>query len=288
MKIFGGGEMNSIIKFCVGNYLFLSLFVQAADMPNSSQEEQLKNRCAPPSSQEEVVYSNDFKWGMSLEEMKTKFEEMYHSGKRLKSRAFHNGKDVVLPINNYGGETTYARLTKEFIQNVTDHIEQGLKNTYVNYIMFPDMGHSHIFIPQKFYEEVLASIPAGEKHLRYEKMLAHEGVRFLYHTAEQLSMVDENGQLSEDRKVQWRFFTRNLVGYNDGSKRVELLHNEEHGHNTARSYHPGYRYWGAGFNITGTSKGCFPYQYKGKTYYFDLSLEDLPMNSSSGNGGFDF
>jgi hypothetical protein len=88
-------------------------------------------------------------------------------------------------------------------------------------------------------------------------------------------MKTEEGQFVEDRHVQWRFFTRNLVGHNKNQGKIELLHNETHSHNTAREYDEGYRYWGAGFYISANKNGCFAYQNNGKTFYFDLSLKSL-------------
>jgi hypothetical protein len=191
-----------------------------------------------------------------------------------------------MPIDVLGkGQTTF-KLSKNFLKNITDHVEQGLSNKYVDYIMFSDMGHSHFFIPEKFYNEELSPIPVGERDKMYEKLFAHEGLRTLYHTAEQLLMLDENNQLIADRHTQWRFYTRNLLGFNDGSKRIELLHQELNMANTARDYKAGYRYWGAGYNISANKNGCFAYKDKGETKYFDISLKDL--ESKPGSGGFDF
>jgi len=101
-------------------------------------------------------------------------------------------------------------------------------------------------------------------------------LKILYHTAEQLHML-EDGQLISDRLVQWRFYTRNLLGDNKGEGRLELIHQPTSSHNTARGLMPGHRYWGAGFYISASIDGCFPYTYKDKTYYFDLNLHGLEL-----------
>lgn len=249
------------------------------------QAEVSKENCQKANSDEPIVYSSDFTWNASRADMKEKFAEMYESGKRLKARAFLNEEQVILPIEVYGKKDAKIKLTKEFIQNITSHIEEGLKNKYVEFVMFPDMGHSHFFIPQGYYDRVLGPMPVKEKDKMYELMFAHKDLKILYHTAEQLKMLDDNNEVLNDRHTQWRFYTRNLLGFNDSSDRVELLHQEDHMANTANFYRDGYRYYGAGFNITATKNGCFPYKHKGKTYYFDLSLKDLESKPGAGGGG---
>jgi hypothetical protein len=46
---------------------------------------------------------------------------------------------------------------------------------------------------------------------------------------------------------------------------------------------PGHRDWSAGFNISASQDGCFAYQHKGQTIYFDLSLHDLPYETTNGD-----
>jgi len=234
-----------------------------------------KENCAKPIEQEEVLRSSEFSWGVELSEIKKKYDEVYEKGLRLKERAYLNGDQVILPISLLGGERGEVKLSERFLKSVIGHVEEGLKRKYVDAIIFPDMGHSHLFVDLKFYNEVLKQIPIKQNDKRYELMLNHPETRFLYHTAEQLEVKDDEGKLLEDRHIQWRFFTRNLVGHNKAQGKIELLHNEKHKHNTARDYDEGFRYWGAGFNISATKNGCFAFVDKGVTKYFDLSLKDL-------------
>jgi hypothetical protein len=231
--------------------------------------------CFKPVEQEQILRSSEFSWGVELEEIKTKYDEVYEKGLRLNQRAYLVGDQVVLPISLIGGGKGEIKLTERFLESVQGHIEEGLKRKYVDAIIFPDMGHSHLFVDQKFYNQVVREIPIKQNDKRYELMLNHPETRFLYHTAEQMKAKDENGKLLEDRHIQWRFYTRNLVGHNKAQGKIELLHNEGHSHNTARDYDEGFRYWGAGFNISATKNGCFAFVDKGVTKYFDLSLKDL-------------
>lgn len=183
-----------------------------------------------------------------------------------------------MPINVPGEGQRPVHLTNTLIQSVRLHIEEGLKRKYVDEVMFSDMGHSHFFIPMKFYREELSSIPVEKKDELYEKMLAHPELKILYHTAEQLKMFDENRKLLDDRHLRWRFFTRNLVGDNKALGKMELLHNEDHSYNSANHYDENHKYLGAGFDLSANVNGCFPFEFKGKTYYFDLNFEGVHVN----------
>lgn len=242
--------------------------VNAADFSNLKIESCAKESGGP------YVHSDDFHWGMTLDEIKSKGEEIYHSEKRLKNRAYFDGENVIIPLSIFGGADS-VKLTPIFLKSIQRHLEVALERNYIDAVIFPDLGHSHLFIPKDYYEAVLRPFPVKEKARMYELMLAHPDLKVLYHTAEQLTMVDEAKLPIVDRAVQWRFYTRNLVGDNQGLGRIELLHEPDSSHNTAHDYDDKHKYWGAGFNITASKNGCFSYNHKGLTRYFDLSFDDL-------------
>lgn len=232
--------------------------------------------CGAPDTDGPTLSNSDFRWHQPLDEIQQRAQRLYESDKRLAERAYiNNDGEVVLPRRVFSGPAQEVRLQPHFVLSVRRHVEQALLLGYVDEIIFSDMGHSHFFIPQKFYDEVIAPIPVSESHRRYELMLANKDLKFLYHTAEQLKMLDDDYNLVDDRHVQWRFFTRNLVGDNKAQGHLELIHQENHSHNTARSYREGYRYWGAGFYISANKSGCFPFKHQGKIYYFDLNLSGI-------------
>lgn len=256
-------------------YLLMATFAISSTLAATSPELIKLESCVRTGQNEEILRSSEFSWGMTLDEIKKKEKDVYERGLRLKERAYVEDGQGYLPITPYGGSEQKIMLSDRFLKSVIKHVEEGLKRGYIDALIFPDMGHSHLFVNQEFYNNVIKPMPIKESHKRYELMLNHPETRFLYHTAEQLQMVDEDKKLLDDRKLQWRFFTRNLVGGNKALGKIELLHNETHSHNTARDYEEGFRYWGAGFNINGSKNGCFAYQRDGKTFYFDLSLKDL-------------
>lgn len=239
------------------------------------------DRCTPQEVDQDILVEQDFPWNQTLEDLKKNGEEFYKSNKRLNNRAYKNQKgQFVIPLKVSSGIKD-VKITPLFIKSVTLHVEEAFKRTYIDALHFGDMGHSHFFVPQKYYDEVLDQIPVANFDLLYEKMLSHKELRILYHTAEQLIMRTPEGELHPDRHVQWRFFTRNLVGDNMGLGRMELLHKADHKYNTAdhESYSSGYRYWGGGFYISAHEKGCFPFNLNGKTMYFDLNLSGINPKS---------
>lgn len=242
---------------------------------------EVEARCTPPTEDEPIVYANDFSWGYTLEEMAAKNDEIYESGKRLTDRAWYDTDtgEFILPFTeSWGGDLT---LSRRLIANVRLHIERALELEYASHVIFPDMGHSHFFIPQAHYDAIYAGFPVADNSRMYELLLDDPQLLVLYHTAEQLQMLDEDDVMLNDRVIQWRFFTRNIVGDNNYEGRLDVLHDHGEKVNTTRDL-AGHRYHGAGFNISASKDGCFPYVVDDQVYWFDLSMEDLPYQSTGG------
>ncbi|MCP4915137.1 MAG: hypothetical protein GY909_18605 [Oligoflexia bacterium] len=242
--------------------------------------------CKEASKHEKILDSSDFKWNQTPEEIKEREIKLYNSEKRLEKRIFVNDQGkFVLPIDASFGGATEAIIPAHYINSVRAHIETALRRGYVESIIFSDMGHQHFYIPQKYYDEVINPIPVKDKNIRYEKMLANKDLKILYHTAEQLKMVEDK-KLLDNRHLQWRFYTRNIVGDNKEQGTLELIHQKDHSHNTAREYDKGYRYWGAGLYISANKNGCFAFKDKeGKTKFFDINLVGINPPSVADNPG---
>jgi hypothetical protein len=137
-------------------YRAAALLLMALVYPNaySIDFDEAKQRCAPPLDGEPTVYSNDFKWGYEFDEMADRYNEIYNSGKRLSMRAFYDpAKDQFVFPGEAIGKLYTVVIPQDFIANIAIHLEEGLKRDYADYVFFPDIGHSHFFIPQKFYDE---------------------------------------------------------------------------------------------------------------------------------------
>ena len=248
-----------------------------------------ERKCSAPEAKEPILYSTEFRWGTSLEEQRKKFEEVYRSGKRLKSRAYfdRDQQKYVMPLLR-SSDVKLVSLPETFIQSVRRHIEISLERRYADFVFFPDMGHSHFFIPLKEWEK-LQKIGVEDMHVFYEKLFSLPSLKILYHTAEQLKIregEDFRGPLPQnDNELLWRYFTRNPVGDNGGGENIEQHFAWDNASYNTLHELPGYKYFGAGFNISASEQGCFPYSHKGKTYYFDISFEDLPY-PMDGEGGW--
>ncbi len=239
----------------------------------------VRARCTPPGEDEPTLYSNAFSWGYSLEEMGQRFAEIYDSPDRLFGRAWYDPERdvfVMADTDSWGGEVL---LPERLVTSVRSHVERALTLGYVDYIFFPDMGHSHFFVPHQKWDEIYEGRRVTELSAMRAALLDDPDLRVLYHTAEQLQMLDEDDHPMQDRGLMWRLMTRNLVGDNNVAGRLDLIHNLEQSNNTARDLE-GYFYYGAGFSLSANTNGCFPYVHDGEVRYFDISMMDLPLDPS--------
>ncbi|OIO03262.1 MAG: hypothetical protein COX65_07335 [Elusimicrobia bacterium CG_4_10_14_0_2_um_filter_56_8] len=241
----------------------------------------IADRCFPPAAAEEIIYQSDFHWNYSAQEMTARFKEMYSSPKRLDKRAYWDkaADSLVLPPG-YSGPP--VKISLPFVQAVSRHIERALELGYAETVFFPDMGHSHLLIPSALWEAKYANYEVGDYSRMYEDMFGDPAVHIFYHTAEQLKTL-ENNQPIEEPHLLFRRANRNIAGPTKPDAELTVYQNPESAANTVGDV-PGYRWWGAGFNLSAQKDGCFPYQYKGETFYFDISLHDLPMKPGDGGG----
>jgi hypothetical protein len=261
---------------------FIAILLIFSGLPSwALKSEMLKTaaqRCWPETPSEPKLSHDDFQWNYSVETMTETYNATYSSGKRLKKRAFCNEEknQFFLPKLDNQNQLQLVPLTEDFLVSIGQQIEEALARDYIQFVFFPDMGHSHVLIPQDFFDKELSAIPPSEQHLIYEKMFAFAGIKLLYHTAEQLRMKDpDTKHLLADPFLQWRYYTRNLVGGTKPPAKLEIHKQLDGNFNTVREV-PGYRYWGAGFDISASKDGCFPFKTKsGETQYFDLSLYSL-------------
>jgi len=243
--------------------------------------EAIAARCSPPGADEPVLYATEFHWWYTREEMAARFDEVYASGMRLFERGYYEpetGQFILPHVPAWGGRVV---LSRRLVENVSRHISKALERRYAEAVFFPDMGHSHFFIPDADWQANYAGTPVPEMSAMYSRLLDDPELLVLYHTAEQLQTHDDNGEILPDRELQWRFFTRNPVGDNKGLGRLDIHRDLESAGNTVRDY-AGHKYLGAGFNVSASKDGCFPYLHDGEVYYFDLSLSDLPYPNGGG------
>lgn len=209
--------------------------------------------------------------------MLTRFVEIYEAPARLGRHAYIDTLSGKIKLPYDAGRGGDVVLPESFVASVRAHIESALRLEYIDAVFFPDMGHSHFLVPQKKYDEKYSKYPGAEFSRLYEDFMNDPDLKIFYHTAEQLSMLDANKKLRPERRIQERFYSRNLVGDNRGEGRLELVQNRTHSMNSVSEV-TGYYWWGAGFNVSAHKDGCFIYNDRGVERYFDLSLYDLELN----------
>ena len=237
-------------------------------------------RCSAPSGDETPILQNDFHWFYTMPEMMARFEEMYNSPKRLYKRAYWDPVSSRLKLPGLYGDKD-VRITEGFVKATERHIEQALELKYADAVFFPDMGHSHILIPQELWDSKYRDYPVSQMPEQFEDMFADPRLQFFYHTAEQLK-TNENGQVLPGEHLAFRYKTRNIAGPITADAELSVFQNPDSPANTVGEI-PGYRWWGAGFNFSAQKDGCFVYHHGGKTYRFDISLSDLPPKPGSGD-----
>ncbi|NUM89399.1 MAG: hypothetical protein HUU37_09370 [Bdellovibrionales bacterium] len=257
--------------------VFLPLLAAAGD-PRST--------CTRMKEGDPMVYSDDFKQRLTMEEMRAKFEEMYQGPKRLKHRAYWDRQRKAYVMEVQANEKMVpVVLPASFVASVTRHVEIALERRYADFVFFPDMGHSHFY----FAEGRQAEFNKVSDRPEICAWLMNEpSLKVLYHTAERLMQrADEGrGELFPGVENQWRYYTRNVVGdVRGGETLAPVFAWEEEGYNTVSAL-PGHAKYSSGFNLHASKDGCFPYRHKGKTYWFDLSWYDLEYSESGGSSGY--
>lgn len=236
-------------------------------------------RCAP--SEHPPIYQSDFKWGMNFLEAAEAFGKMYISPQRLQHR-IHAKNNTFFGRYAAAGDDL-VNVPVRFLYSIKKHIESALALEYAQWVIFPDMGHNHFFVDLKEYKE-LGDVSHKE---RMEKMISSSKTKVLYHTLEQIKAMGEDKKLIDDAWTQWRYYTRNIVGDNQGKGTLEIHKKLDEGYNTVGNPPEGYRYWGAGVNVSSNEKGCFSYKHQGRVFHFDVSFYDLAYQSAGDDAAGD-
>ena len=271
----------------MAQWMFLLIFVSQNVWAGNSLKE-ISRRCGPLSAGEKPLYSGEFKWGVDIPGMLLKFTEIYRSPKRLPQRAFWDAKKNVLKLPFDAGRGGDIEISENFVKSIVRHVERAFELAYVDAVFFPDMGHSHFLIPEQIMKEKYDRYPVSNMAGMFQDMFKDERVKVLYHTAEQIKTLDEDGNVLNDEQIKWRYKTRNIVGDINPATDLTVLQNPASKANTVGEV-PGYFWWGGGFNLSSQQDGCFEYKAHGQTMYFDLSMFDLvsdPDASPWGGGAY--
>ncbi len=248
--------------------------------------EESKLRCLENHLESKEIYMNDFHWELTLLEMEDLFLSVYETGRRLPLHSHFDvetGEFLLFKVTSQGTKT--LNMSPDFIANVASQIEVALEKGFADYVFFPDMGHAHLYFPANHWQAEYNqfNFSSANQHKLYAKMLSDTKMRPLYHLAEQLQLVDKKtNQVLEDDILNFKYWHRNFVGFNDGSENYDIyIAPPTQNFNTVTSIDE-HQSWSAGFSVHANSKGCFAYKDKeGVKRYFDISLEDVKYDPKS-------
>lgn len=228
----------------------------------------LSERCGPFQASETQVY-RDARIFHSKQELEEQFHRLYESGHRLNARAYYDSSlnELRLPYRDHS-----VPLSKSFVNGLIRHIELAHKNSYVDYVYYPDMGHGHLYLPKQEWERLKQT---QDPVKRMERVLQSPHLKALYHTVELLQIKEgdfASGSLPQDPWKLWRYFSRNLLGDFQADPRLEVVFaGSDQFYNTVRNLE-GYVEVTI-FYISSSKDGCLSYGVKDETLHFDVTLE---------------
>lgn len=242
----GGQMVHFRISWIV---FFFPVFLKALTIENPQN-------CSSPSLDEEVTLKSDWNVVKSRKEMGQNFDHLYESGKRLPSRAYWDSqkKSVMIPY-----QKKIVPLPDSIIQTISDHLRQALRLGYADFLYYPDLGHTHIFVPNQD---------------AWGDWLKNKNLKFVYHSAELLKMKKGSalkGPLRNEEWVRWRYYTRNLMGSFDPGGSLQVLFASKQSYNTVHQIEGHSPVTTLYFSAS--RKGCFSIlNEKKEKISFDLSF----------------
>lgn len=237
----------------------------------------LQQHCQKPLVDEPIIYQEDYSFSDNLDvaKMTAKFDRFYQGPQRLKGRLFYDSKAKKI----YTSGDLNSEISPLLIESISAHISLALKRNYAQFAFFPDMGHSHFYIPKDVWNKKYKDLAPATG--LYAALSNERQLKMLYHTAEQLVIRDSNKVMPLDPWLQWRYYSRNIMGQNRGaSSSLEvLLQPDLQAYNTVKEYDD-YASYSAGFYLQAHQNGCFSFQAAdGKTLYFDVSFDEFPVRN---------
>ena len=215
----------------------------------------------------EYIYQEDYTWDYTFEEVGKLYQEIYESGKQLPNPVYYNSytSNFIMPIN----DSHELPVSWDFIYAVICHVEQALENKMADFIFLPDMGHGHFFLPENHH--LFLNNNLSDENV-FSAILNSKEVKILYHTAEMfLFFGTEKDFLKLSPHEQFRNKTRNLLGSFHICDTMISYIPYPFGSPVVNSIGSDYRRISQDIDISANRNGAFPFTFKGKFYFFDIS-----------------
>jgi len=237
------------------------------------------SRSTPVKRDYKKIHEDDYNWDYSFQDLKQLFDNIYNSGKRLPHHIYYdnNKKNFMMPID----DDCELEISWDYIFAIICHIEEALAKGMADYIFLPDMGHGHFYLPTNSHV-----FNSGDTHdydrKVFKEILNSKQIKILYHTAE---MFLFSGKTEDFTKLspheQYRNLTRNLLGSFSPEKNMTRFIRYEFGHPVVQNFDNQYQKVAQDIDISASKDGYFPFSYRGRLYYFDISRfspDILPKN----------
>jgi hypothetical protein len=269
--------MSELMKplFSLGALLLLVAPLGAQESPLAEVSAEQTVRCTPANDRESGRYSSEREGAWPTALMPAEFERTYAESKRLSRRIFYapeaseflSGEDYARGLPSGSASPMPPRIPKRFLMNMVRHIEAAISAGYAQWVMWEDMGHGHIFIPQDLATEC-SQLSAGA---RIERILSDERTLVLYHTAEEIDLRP-GANNPPDPAVRFRLENRNVVGDNHEGAIFIRQNWEGPSTNTVRQI-PGYvEITDMLLILQAHRDGCFTYRDGSRQLRFDVRL----------------
>ena len=204
-------------------------------------------------------------WYYTLQEVKDYYKIHYNRKERLEHYIYQKNGKYISTIERADGTYT-LEIPDNFIQAILSHLQQGLEKGWFKFIFWIDLSHGHPLLPIKASQKLAAEYNGAEYILN---LVQHKDLGILYHAAEHFDPRDP----ATDRYKN----TRNIIGWFDGKKPLEVVHpgpdateSERQGHSV--NYPRGYNtcWW---IGMSAHHNGMFAIVVNGETIRLDISLD---------------
>lgn len=256
---------------------FLTICMVFSLLPRAAQASDHRATCTPFTTSEQP-FERDYQILNSKEDIDQDSISTYEGERRLKGRAYWDTQQsaFVLPYSK-----GLVKINDRVIKGLAAHFSKALQNRYADAIIYPDMGHAHLVLPDDEWTAIKTSTP--ETVLRINQTFLSPHLKALYHTAEMLQIKEGHfatGRLPQDPWKLWRYFSRNLLGGFENLPSLEVLWaGPTATYNTVRSI-PQMTEVSTIYFVANKS-GCFPFNSPEGEKYFDVTFETIPYKTKS-------
>lgn len=225
-----------------------------------------RRACPIPSNEEPQTSRGEWRLIEKFDDMKTGYENLYASGKRIYGRAYW---DESLGAYAFRGNDSAVKIDPVFLKHLTEQIEAILDRGYADFLFYPDLGHTHLYATLADSKNLQA---IADSDRRAEAMFQLPELATMFHTAELIRLREGelfDGDLVDDPWLQWRYFSRNILGENKDGKNLQVLFAKGARYNTIRELE-GYSQKTTIY-LSASKDGCFAANTKNGVVYFDVS-----------------